>query len=72
MIINSTKRLVTYILIFISICGLSFYLVEHSSGWYFSIFLITVGLSNFIFERDEKIGSSKDYIREKKIEEILK
>ena len=71
MIINSTKKLIVYIFIFISLCGISFYLTN-KSGWYFSIFLITVGLSNFIFERDEKIGSSKDYIREKKIEEILK
>ena len=72
MIINSTKRLVTYILIFISICGLSFYLVEHSSGWYFSIFLCAIGFSNIMFVRDEKIWKNKDYIRNKKIEEILK
>jgi hypothetical protein len=54
------------------LCILSFYLVEHESGWYFSIFLLAVGLSNTIFGRDEKIGSSKDDIREKKIDEILK
>jgi len=49
-------------MIFISLC---FYLIENISGFY--IFLMAIGLSNIVMEKDKKIWQDKSYIRNKKI-----
>jgi hypothetical protein len=66
------KNLIFILIFVIGMSCLSFYLVEKYSGWYFSIFLLGVGLSNLSLERDIKISNDPHLNRDRKIREILK
>lgn len=66
------KIVILNLMFVIGMSILSFYLVDRYSGWYFSIFLLGVGLSNLSLERDIKISNDPHLNRDRKIREILK
>jgi hypothetical protein len=66
------KNLIFILIFAIGMSCLSFYLVEKYSGWYFSIFLLGVGLSNLSLERDIRISNVPQLNRDRKLKEILK
>jgi hypothetical protein len=63
---------IIYILIFFTISCVIAWLINNISGWFFILWLMMLGMSNYRLEKEVKYEETKEGIRNYKINKIFK